>query len=279
MLGACLLHGVCSAGRPPHSPPTADCRTPPALAGSHSCRKAVRRQPPAACAPSGERLLWLSPLGYATNEPPPHLSGCWRPWATLQTSPHHTCLTLPPLAAVPLASSSPPPRPACRAGTPARPAPLPPPAPSGASPAGCTRPGFTAAAVPCTSPNSWCRPPAANLPCSDESYVLTPAKTCLACGPDCRECALVSPGRTRCTACSSLTLIDGVCRRCDDPRCYDCSGNVSVCKACRNLGYVVNKATGRCQDPAWPGPRQQPFNGLGHRTGNAGKPASGAAGR
>lgn len=115
-------------------------------------------------------------------------------------------------------------------------------------------------------------PPTAQ--CSSDDFALTPANTCLGCGADCTECVLAGPGRARCNRCFSLSSINGVCGRCDDPRCAECPSNASVCQACRNERHVVNKATGRCEDPAWPRPRQQPSEGASHRGGNAGNPAA-----
>ena len=93
------------------------------------------------------------------------------------------------------------------------------------------------------------------FPCSFANYALSPQKKCLACSPSCSTCKYgVATGRTRCTSCYEMSLVNGECRRCDDPRCGDCSGNVRVCKRCRDERHVVNKATGRCEDPAWPPP-------------------------
>lgn len=80
-------------------------------------------------------------------------------------------------------------------------------------------------------------------------------------------CTFLSPGRTRCTECNSLNLVNSECRRCDDPRCAECPGDVRVCKACRNPSYVVNSGTGRCQDPSWPAPCRQSSGGAGRRPG------------
>lgn len=85
------------------------------------------------------------------------------------------------------------------------------------------------------------------------------------------ECSIVSPGRTRCTQCGDLTLINGECRRCEDPRCDDCSGNARVCKACKDRAHRVNNATGRCEDPSWPTPCRQSSGGAGRR-GSCGTP-------
>lgn len=109
--------------------------------------------------------------------------------------------------------------------------------------------------------------------CSKQSYALTPQRTaCIPCASDCLECVFVSPGRTRCTECYTLTLINGECRRCDDPRCADCSADFRLCKACRNKAHVVNSATGRCQDPSWPAPCPQQAGGPGRRGGCAAPP-------
>ena len=95
---------------------------------------------------------------------------------------------------------------------------------------------------------------AARLSCSIAGYALSLAGKCLPCSTSCNGCKIVPPNQARCTACYTLSLVNGECRRCDDPRCADCSGNEHRCKRCRNEKHVVNKATGRCEDPSWPVP-------------------------
>lgn len=92
------------------------------------------------------------------------------------------------------------------------------------------------------------------LSCSYSGYALSPQKTCLPCSYGCEVCTFAPPGQARCIRCFELSLVDGECRRCDDPRCANCSGNEHWCKKCRSNRHVVNKATGRCEDPSWPVP-------------------------
>lgn len=119
---------------------------------------------------------------------------------------------------------------------------------------------------------------------SNDGYARSPEGKCLPCSPGCEACKFVPPGQARCTRCFMLSLINGECRRCDDPRCADCSGNARTCRSCRNEAHVVNKATGRCEDPSWPVPC--PVGTSGRRGGCTSpvqtaprKPNASAAGR
>lgn len=92
-------------------------------------------------------------------------------------------------------------------------------------------------------------------PCSVDYYALARSQACLPCNFPCVKCIYASPGRTRCTSCGDWALVDGRCRRCDDPRCATCSRNSAVCEQCTmRPRHLVNKATGRCEDPTWPVP-------------------------
>lgn len=85
--------------------------------------------------------------------------------------------------------------------------------------------------------------------CFTGKYVDPSTKRCADCGPGCASCR---DART-CTKCFFLSLVVGSCRRCDDPRCADCTGNTEVCRECkRPAAYEPHPTTGRCvrKEPA-----------------------------
>lgn len=62
-------------------------------------------------------------------------------------------------------------------------------------------------------------------------WYLTKKGQCDMCPSGCEECS----DANTCLKCYNklLSLIDGKCTRCLDPRCKNCEGNASVCKQCR----------------------------------------------
>ncbi|KAL4438669.1 hypothetical protein ABPG77_006273 [Micractinium sp. CCAP 211/92] len=104
------------------------------------------------------------------------------------------------------------------------------------------------------------------ISCPSGCDTCTPALVCTKCssgyflaGGKCQECARgcdKCTSKNVCTKCYSLSLINGRCTRCSDPRCdsASCPGNPGkalrpvrdICRKCAVDGYHVDPATSRC---------------------------------